>query len=115
MRRRGLIVVGVVILLAAYPTSWLVVTHSDAYATAVDFVKTNPRVREGLGAVRDVSVAPFGYSIRFSGAHGTAHFDLTVSGETASATVYVELEKKGIWAVPLARLVERGKAAIQLQ
>ena len=110
------VIVGVAVLVGlSIPAGWLMAKNSDAYAAAVNFVKSNPQAREKLGTVRDVSLAPFGYSVRYSGAHGEASFDLTVSGQKGSAMIYVELEKKGIWEVRLARLVENEKTLIQLR
>ena len=106
--------IAAVIAVVSYPGSWLLVQQSDAYSDAEAFVRNDPRVVEALGAVRKVKLSPFGYSLNYSGASGNASFEMAVEAERESATAFIELQKRGIWEIKLARLIRADEEVIQL-
>jgi len=108
------LLVGIAIVALSYPVAWLMARHSDAFTSADSYIRGNRQVAEVLGPVRRVGLSPFGYSIRYVGAKGDASLELSVEGERKSATAYVELQKRGVWEVNLARLVQAGQEVTQL-
>ncbi|MBK9160151.1 MAG: hypothetical protein IPM27_01025 [Nitrosomonadales bacterium] len=108
------VLIAAILTAIAYPGAWLMVQQSDAYIDAETFIRTDPQVVEAIGTVRKVSLSPFGYSLRYSGANGDASFELTVEAERESASAFVELQKWGVWEVKFARLIRADKKFIQL-
>jgi hypothetical protein len=108
------VLIAVVITAIAYPGAWWMVQQSDAYFDSETFIRNDPQVVEAIGTVRKVSLSPFGYSLRYSGANGDASFELTVEAERETASAFVELQKRGVWEVKFARLIRADKKVIQL-
>ena len=113
-KRKRWVLIGVSVVAIAYPGAWLMVRQSDAFALAASFVRSSPRIVGTVGAVHEVSLSPFGYSLNYVGPLGDAFSELSVKGERGSAIAFVELEKRGVWEVKFARLVRTGQEAIQL-
>lgn len=108
------VLIAVILTAVAYPGAWLMVQQSDAYVDAETFIRNDQQVVEAIGSVRKVTLSPFGYSLRYSGANGDASFELTVEAERESASAFVELQKRGVWEVKFARLIRADKKVIQL-
>ena len=108
------VLIAVIVTAIAYPGAWLMVQQSDAYIDAEAFIRNDHQVLETIGAVRKVKLSPFGYSLEYSGANGNASFELSVEAEREPATVYIELQKRGVWEVKFARLIRADKKVIQL-
>jgi hypothetical protein len=106
--------IGLAIVALSYPLAWFMVRKSDAFAFAESYVRDNPRVIETLGPVRSVGLSPFGYAVRYVGAQGDASFELSVEGQKNSGTVFIELQKRGVWEVKFARLVQGDQQVTQL-
>jgi hypothetical protein len=106
--------IALAIVAVSYPAAWVMVQNSDAYELAESFVTTHPRVREAVGTVHRITLPPFGYALEYTGAQGEASFELSVQAERESATAYVELQRRGVWEVKLARLVRADKTVIDL-
>ena len=107
--------VAVVAFLLSVPAAWLLVQRSEAFLVARMHVVESPLVASTIGAVKRITLQPFGYSLRYSGAHGNAHFQFSLSGELKEAVAYVELEKQGAWEVRVARLVVPGQPVVALR
>lgn len=114
-RRKKWVVFGVVVSLLMYPVAWLGAQYSDAYVKAVEFLRTNERVTAQLGAIDDVALSFFGYSLRYTGAYGEANFEVQIEGRNATASAYVELKKRGTWEVSMARLTIPEQPAVTLK
>jgi hypothetical protein len=112
-KRWGLLAVVVVVL--GIPASWFFVQRSEAFSVARTLVVESPLVTSNIGTVKRISLQPFGYHLRFSGAQGNAHFQFSLSGEQKKAIAYVELEKQGSWEVRVARLVVPDQPAVALK
>ncbi len=113
--RKALIIF--IIVIFSYPAAWMIVKHSDAYAVAESFISQSLVIRNNLGTIKDISLKPFGNSMRFAGEHGSAHFELIIKGIHQGGTVYIELVKRGmgIWEVSFARLMLNNEQTIQLK
>lgn len=62
-------------------------------------------IKDALGEVTEVNLAPFGYSVKYSGPQGWAEFETEIIGEKANGTVCVKLEKNlGAWQIVGASL-----------
>jgi len=92
-------------VVVGYPLAHVLISNSDAFGTAEDFLRVNPDVVRAVGPVQDLSLSWLGGSLRFSGDTGSAQFTLNVRGATGSTRAYVELEKRGIWEITFARLL----------
>lgn len=101
----------VVIILAveSFVAYAYIARNSDAYAEAERFLRANSTVNERIGAVRDVSIEPFGASMRLTGAATAVQFDLDLEGSKTPAKAYVQLERRGSWHVREAQLAVPGQ------
>jgi len=114
VRWKLLALVAVLVAVLSTLAGWIMAYRSDAFAVAEQFIRRNDVLSANVGDVRRVSLAFFGYGIRYSGARGDAAFEIDVEGESGSGTVFIELEKRGVWEVTLARIVRNGTTAIEL-
>ena len=102
--KRWAVIITLVLLEASYLAAWFIAKKSDAYAEAERFVRGNGVVAENVGSITNVSLEPFGLSLRFTGGGGRVAFEMSVEASRASGTADVELAKNGTWRVLAARL-----------
>jgi hypothetical protein len=97
----ALIVVSVIATFAAY----FMAKSSEPYRYLEEVAHGSPAVKEVVGDVKSIKLAPFGYSVRYSGPQGWAEFETEVIGTKGSGTLFVKLESNlGAWQVTGARL-----------
>lgn len=95
----------VFLLILSYLAGYLVASRSEGYQVAQQFVHENSVVSDQLGPIKDMRLAYFGYSVRYSGPQGWADFEIIVKGEKANSMVFIKLMKEaGKWEVTTARL-----------
>jgi len=94
-----------VLMLLSYPLAHVMITNSDAFATAGAFVRSNPEVVKVVGPIQELSLAWLGGSMEVSGDSGSAQLTLEIRGASGSTRAYIELQKKGVWDVTFARLL----------
>jgi len=64
---------------------------SEAYKTAVETIKNDPKVLAKTGGIEDIGM--FGGSINTTNGYGTASLSIPVDGKDQDVDVYIELEK----------------------
>jgi hypothetical protein len=82
-----------------------VIARSDAFDVASSFLRDNPEVKKRLGRVVGTSLSWRGGQMNLSGDSGSAKFTVNVEGHTDATRVYVELRKRGVWAIEYARML----------
>jgi hypothetical protein len=96
----GLVAISVVAPFVAY----FIAKHSEPYRYFEKRVHNSLVIKEMVGEVESIKLAPFGYSVRYNGAQGWAQFETRVVGPQATGTLFVSLESKlGAWQVTGAR------------
>jgi hypothetical protein len=81
--------------IAAAAVAWVVVSYSEPFAVAEEFLLTNPCLSRTLGAVESARLSYLGTSqIRAGTSKGYASFTIRVRGKRATATVESEPGKE---------------------
>ncbi len=94
------------LLFAAYAVTYYFITQSEPFEETVVFVSASSLLKENVGEVQKVRLAPFGFSIEVVGGEGSADFECSVVGSKGSAEVRVFLKKESWkWRVVSASLV----------
>lgn len=97
----ALIAVSVIATFAAY----FMTKTSEPHQYLEKTVHTSPAVKDVVGDVKSIKLAPFGYSVRYSGPQGWAQVETEVIGTKGTGTLFVNLESNlGAWQVTGARL-----------
>jgi hypothetical protein len=96
------------VCIAAIAVALVMVTHSEPFAVAKEFLVKNPCLSRALGAVESARLSYLGTSqIRAGTTKGYASLTIHVSGKRATATVEVSLVKSlGKWSILSARLTD---------
>jgi|688.fasta_scaffold931194_1 hypothetical protein len=99
-------IIGVVTIVLATPViSYLLALNSEPYELTKRAVVADKEIRETLGEIRNVRLAPFGYSVKYTGPDGRASFETTIHGSKADGKVFVSLERRvGAWQFTEATL-----------
>jgi hypothetical protein len=88
--------------------AYFLALQSEAYATACNFVRSDPKVTAGLGPVEACRLRPWNrWFITYNGSRGSAAFNLNAKGEKGSAIVHVALKwcpAEARWIVQHAEL-----------
>src|SRR5882672_4019747 len=80
------------LLSAAYVVTYYFITQSEPFEETVAFISASSLLREKVGEVQKVTLAPFGFSIEVVGGDGSADFECSVVGSKGSAEVHVLLK-----------------------
>lgn len=107
-KKTKIIVVVVLLFLFVSPIiGYFMAKASEPFQYSTKVIKNSVPVKEELGDVKVIKLAPFGYSVRFSGPKGWAEFETEVIGTKGSGTLNIKLEKNlGTWEIVAAKLNE---------
>jgi len=96
----------IVLILCFFIGLYILGIKGQAYKIASKYIEGNRILSENIGPLEYQRLSIFGYSVRDSGSHGYAEYEILVRGKKDKGTVYIELEKPaGIWKVSRANLV----------
>jgi hypothetical protein len=96
-----LVAVSVIASFAAY----FMAKSSEPYRYFEKKANDSLVIKEVIGDVKSIKLAPFGYSVRYNGPQGWAQFETEVVGSKTTGTLFVKLESNlGVWQVTGARL-----------
>lgn len=102
---KTIIVIALLVLTILPIAGYFLARASEPFEYLTQVIKASSTVKNFLGDVKEVKLAPFGYSVKYSGPHGWAEFKTEVIGEKAHGTLYVKLEKNlGVWQIVGASL-----------
>ncbi|MFI5129087.1 MAG: hypothetical protein ACHQFX_03810 [Chitinophagales bacterium] len=93
------VTIGICILifgLIVMPVVVFMLKTSDAYATAIEYLKTDPKIKDEIGNVKGFGLIPTGSvgTTTINGAEsGSASFEITVQGNNKNKDVTIHLEK----------------------
>lgn len=106
MSKKSKIIGIICLLLLTTPfIGYFIAKTSDPFQHARDVVFHSTVVRENLGEVISIKLAPFGYGVKYSGTQGEANFEIEVTGAERNGTLFVNLERDlGVWDIVGARL-----------
>lgn len=98
-------VISIVVVIAFFSALYIVGLTSEPYKMAQEFICSNATIKSHIGKNVDAGLALFGYSMRFTGPHGWAEYEINVKGEKGHGKVYVTMQKVlGKWDVKQAQL-----------
>ena len=102
---RNWIVALILLSIAGVVFSQYYAEHSEPFQKAVTLVRTSQEVRMVTGDVIDVKLKFLEFSIRYTGATGSAEFNTLVSGTAASVPLAISMRKSlGEWQVLAAKM-----------
>jgi len=107
MSKKNKVMIGIflLILLVAPFASHYMATNSEPFHYSTKAIEESVAVKESVGNVTSVQLAPFGYSVRYVGSQGWADFEIEVAGIKGSGILFVKLERDlGTWQIIGARL-----------
>lgn len=101
-----IIVATILLVLIVSPiVGYFLARASEPFEYSKKVIGTSTVVKDALGEVKEVKLAPFGYSVKYSGPQGWAEFETEIIGEKGHGTLQIKLEKNlGAWQVVGARL-----------
>ena len=93
------------ILIASPVVGYFLAKGSEPFQYSKQAIERSALVKDALGKVKEVNLAPFGYSVKYSGPQGWAEFETEVIGDKGHGTLQIKLEKNlGAWKIIGARL-----------
>lgn len=106
-----IIVIVTIFLTIVFGGIYTFVKRSEAYETAIVFIRENEIFKRHLGDLESERLAFLGYSIRYSGSSGHADFKIYVTAKNGDAIVNLHLKKDlGLWTVIKGNFIfENGK------
>lgn len=105
MKIKIIAVVGLLILIVSPIAGYFLARASEPFEYSKTIIRTSAVVKDALGEIKEVKLAPFGYSVKYSGPQGWAEFDTEVIREKGSSPLQIKIEKNiGVWQVVGARL-----------
>jgi len=115
-RLRHLIVVIIILSMLAIGL-FVYVTHSDAYAVAQNFARTQPRVLAKVGAVSELRWRFLdGFHLTYSGSGGDATFVFAVVGAKEKAILDIRMKRiADSWVVESAYMKTPGEKPIAIE
>jgi hypothetical protein len=109
LKRRKIYIFGffITLFLTITMVSHFLITQSDPYIFAKEFLTKNRSVRDQIGEVKSCGLSFLGSSIKYINAHGIAELRMTLKGERdATVDVYLSLIKTAsIWEVKSGSLL----------
>lgn len=93
------------LLIAASIAGYLIAKASDPYKFTEKMILNSSVIKDRLGEIKSIKLAPFGYSVMYSGSKGNADFEIEISGSRNNGVLFVVLERNvGIWEISDAAL-----------
>lgn len=105
-KKTKIVIVAVLLILVTTPfIGYFMATSSEPFQHTKNAIQASPSIKEVVGDIQTVKLAPFGYSVKYSGPQGWANFETDVVGTKGSGTLFVKLEKNlGAWQFTGAKL-----------
>ncbi len=102
-QRYALMVICLTLLLSI--VIYMSARYSEPYEAAERFIRKNHLLKEVIGQINKMRLAPLGYAFHYGGVSGRAEFEVIIVGEKTDASVFIKLVKEvGTWQVIRARL-----------
>ncbi len=100
----------IVCIICLYSIGYFIAVSNMSYKIACNFVGNNEEVKSHIGQKIHMRMAFLGYSIKFTGSHGWAEFEMVVKGDQNQGVVFINMEKEvGKWEVRKVQLrLEQG-------
>lgn len=110
-KKTGWLLFGIIIIsfgLTIITPTIILIKNSEAYITAIDFLKTDPTIKEKVGNVKSFGLIPFGgLQSRISNGveTGNASFQIIVNGskKNMDVTIYLLKQADSAWVVTYVR------------
>ncbi len=107
MSKKLKIIIGVVIVAVVISpfVGYYLAVSSEPYNFSKQVIQNSASIKQTVGEVQSIRLAPFGYSIKYTGPEGSAEFESRVIGSKGSANLNIKLKKNlGTWEVIAAQL-----------
>lgn len=106
--KRKLMLIGSVLLVVVvglYFFAYIYVNRSAAYLASIEFLNGHDDIKLSIGEITSHKLALTGWSLRFLGPKGEAHFKIRLNGTKGSGTTYVYVvSAAGRWEMREANL-----------
>lgn len=100
-----IIAVVVAILIITPIAGYFLAQSSEPFQFSKQAIQNSASIKQVIGDVRSIKLAPFGYFVKYTGPKGWAEFEVEVVGTKNSGTLNLKLEKNvGTWQIVGARL-----------
>ncbi len=103
--KRKFFLILLVLIPLVYFLGYFIATAVGPYNQAKEFVYQNRILREKIGTITELKLAPFGYSVKMTGSHGLANYELRLKATNTNGKVFIGFEKDtGVWKITKAKL-----------
>ena len=100
----GVVALVVVTIVATF-AGYVIAKSSEPYQVLERVVQDSSAVKAAIGDFKSITLAPFGYSVKYSGPQGWAEFEARLDGTKSAGTLFVKMETNlGVWQIKGSRL-----------
>lgn len=94
-----LAIVVIVIIISPF-AGYILAKESEPFQFSEHEIQKSTSLSKIIGEVKDISLKPFGYSVKYRGSQGWAEFEIELTGTSNTGNLFLKLEKNlGKWEI----------------